>query len=398
MTTAPPDHIEDFNEYSRPSDSRHDTADLGPRLQTWLGGKLGPDSAVEVANVHAPSATGMSSETILLDAAWTEDGVRQVHQLVARMAPRSTAVPVFPVYDLDEQFDVMRTVAANSPVPVPHVYWSEPSPVPLGAAFFIMERVAGDIPPDVMPYNFGSWLTEATPEQRAQLQQSTIQVLADLHAIADPAAKFPRLRSDASYATADGALRAHVDAQRAYYDWVTTEGPKSPLIERTLDWLEANWPDLTGPSVFSWGDARIGNIIYRDFTPVGVLDWEMAALCPREFDLGWTIFMHRFFEDLATLAGVPGMPDFLRREDVAAQYEAATGHRPQNLDFYVIYAALRHAIIMFRIQARSIAFGQAQQPEDPDDMIMFRPTLEKMLDGTYWTTLAAAETPAGQVG
>ncbi len=281
MTTAQRYQAEDFNEFSRPSDSRHDTIDLGPRLQTWLTGKLGPDSAVEVANVHAPSATGMSSETILLDAAWTEDGVRSTHQLVARMAPGATAVPVFPVYDLDEQFDVMRTVAANSPVPVPHVYWSEPSPVPLGDAFFIMERVAGEVPPDVMPYNFGSWLSEGTPEQRAQLQRSTIQVLADLHAIADPARKFPRLRADATYATADGALRAHVDAQRAYYDWVTTDAPKSPLIERTLDWLEANWPNETGPSVFSWGDARIGNIIYQDFTPAAVLDWEMATLCPR---------------------------------------------------------------------------------------------------------------------
>jgi len=26
-------------------------------------------------------------------------------------------------------------------------------------------------------------------------------------------------------------------------------------------------------------------------------------------------------------------------------------------------------------------------PEDPDDMIMHRPTLEQMLEGTYWVRL-----------
>ena len=31
--------------------------------------------------------------------------------------------------------------------------------------------------------------------------------------------------------------------------------------------------------------ARIGNVMYKDFEPVGVLDWEMAALGPREMDI-----------------------------------------------------------------------------------------------------------------
>ena len=42
-----------------------------------------------------------------------------------------------------------------------------------------------------------------------------------------------------------------------------------------------------GPDVLSWGDARIGNIIYAGFEPAAVLDWEMAALGPRELDVSW---------------------------------------------------------------------------------------------------------------
>jgi hypothetical protein len=30
-------------------------------------------------------------------------------------------------------------------------------------------------------------------------------------------------------------------------------------------------------------------------------------------------------------------------------------------------------------------YGQMEQPEDLDDLIMFRPLLEQMLDGTYWS-------------
>ena len=59
----------------------------------------------------------------------------------------------------------------------------------------------------------------------------------------------------------------------------------------------------------SWGDARIGNIIYRDFEPVAVLDWEMAGLGPPALDLGWMIYLHRFFQDLAEQMGMKGMPE-----------------------------------------------------------------------------------------
>lgn len=44
---------------------------------------------------------------------------------------------------------------------------------------------------------------------------------------------------------------------------------------------------------------------------------------------------------------------------------------------------------MARIQMRAMAFGQAQMPDDPDDLILHRATLEKMLNGTYWAGVKA---------
>jgi aminoglycoside phosphotransferase (APT) family kinase protein len=119
---------------------------------------------------------------------------------------------------------------------------------------------------------------------------------------------------------------------------------------------------------------------------VAVLDWEMAALGPRELDLGWMIFLHRFFDDLAQGMGMPGMPQLLARERAAATYAELSGHAPRDLDWYTLYAALRHGIIMTRIALRAIRFGEREKSDDVDSYIPHAASLEKMLAGTYWGT------------
>ncbi|MGW0017374.1 phosphotransferase family protein [Rhodococcus sp. NPDC003382] len=366
-------------EVARPHDSRRDPEQIRADLQRWLAERV-PDPRVD--NVHSPDATGMSSETLLFDATW--DG--RTHRLVARIAPAATAVPVFPTYDLDSQFRIMRAVAEHTDVPVPAVLWSEPDAGPLGAPFFVMSRIDGVVPPDVMPYNFGSWVTEADDAQRAAMQDAAVGILARIHELPLDAVD-PGIADLDTPPDATAAVRAHIDRQRAYYEWTTRTGPRSPLIERAFAWLDEHVPDDPSPAVVCWGDARIGNILFDDFEPVAVLDWELATIGAREMDLAWMTFLHRFFEDIAAAANLPGLPGFLRRDDLAAAYTARTGHTPQHLDFYTCYAALQHAIIMLRIQTRAVHFGQAEQPDDTDSMILHRATLEAMLDGTYWQAL-----------
>ncbi|SDH97589.1 Predicted kinase, aminoglycoside phosphotransferase (APT) family [Rhodococcus triatomae] len=382
MSAIPAGDQENFSEVARPSDSRRDPDTLRTRLEQWLATKV-PGGTPVVTEVHEPDANGMSSETILFDAVWDDEH----HPLVARVAPTETAIPVFPSYDLHQQFTVMNRLFELGAAPVPRVYWSEPDPEPLGAPFFVMERAAGRIPPDVMPYNFGSWVTEGTDADRTLMERESVAVLGALHAIAEPATTFPFLLSPGCGTSAGETFRAHVQAQRAYYEWTTRTGPRSPLVERGFDWIEQRLPDDPSPAVFCWGDARIGNIVYDGFRPRAVLDWEMATLGPREMDLGWMVFLHRFFEDIASVAGLDGLPDFLRIDEAAATYHALTGHAPIDLPYYVVYAALRHATIMLRIQTRAIHFGQAAPPDDPDDMILHRSSLEAMLDDTYWERL-----------
>ena len=346
-------------------------------LAAWLATEL-PEGAEPSVTLHTGiEANGMSSETLVLDASWTENGERRDGEFVARVAPAAEDVPVFPAYRLQDQFDAMRLAAAYSDVPVPTVRWMEPTGEVLGTPFFLMDRVDGVVPPDVLPYNFGdNWLFDAEAEQQRRLQDSTVSVIAGLHGIADATSTFKFLEADTA---GDTMLRRNLARTRAWYDFAVVDGGPSPLIERGLAWLEAHVPTGTD-TVLCWGDARIGNVLYRDFEPVGVLDWEMAGVGPREMDLAWLVFAHRVFETIAGSMELPGMPDFLREDDVRATYAESTGIEVGELDWFQLYDAVQWGIVFMRTGARQVRFGEIEQPDDIESLMHHRPLFEQLLD------------------
>ena len=348
---------------------------LRDRVVSWLA-RTEPDRGTPTVEIGAPGGSGMSSETLLLEVDWPVGGPARY---VARLAPDPEHWPVFPTYDLDLQRRCMELVRQLTDVPVPVPLWFETDAEWLGAPFLVMTRIEGAAPADVPPYVGSGWLLDASPAERAQVQDHAVGVLAALHTITEDRADLRFLARPEHGAT---ALDQHLGAQRAYYEWArgTT---RYPLIERAFAWLEARRP-VPGPTVLNWGDARIGNILFQDLRPTAVLDWEMACLGPAEVDVAWMIWLHRFFEDLGQRFGLPGLPGFMQRTDVLDAYGRLSGHQPVDVEWYEVFAALRHAIITIRTASRSVAFGQAQLPADPDDLLMFGHLLGRMLDGTYW--------------
>jgi len=358
----------------RPRTTTRDPEELAHRLTAWLDTRLPGAKAVDV---RVPSSNGMSSETLLFDIDHPEP---PLHACALRLAADSSAYTVFPVYDLPRQFRTMRLVADRTDLPVPAVRWLEEDPGPLGAPFFVMERAEGRVPPDVMPYTYeGNWLHAATDAEREHLEAASVALIARLHdQVPLREAEFLTLPGDGD------ALHRHVASQRAYYAWVVDGLARSPLIESAFDRLTELWPTDPGEPVLNWGDARIGNVVYDGFDPVAVLDWEMAAPAPREVDLGWTVYLHRFFQDLTVAFGQPGLPEFFRRDRVEERYAELTGHTPRDMDFYTLYAALRHAIVMLRIAYRQVHFGEVAVPADPDTLILHHGSLRAMVQGSYW--------------
>ena len=363
-----------------PLPSKRDHAEFGRRLAAWLATQLPPGSTPVVSDLSVPEGTGMSSETLLFSASWSHDGHARTERYVARVRPEMTDHPVFPQYDLELQHRCLQLVAAHSDVPVPDAPWIELDDGPLGAPFFVMRRVDGVVPSDLPPYVFGGWVLDASSAERERLQRNAIDVLAKLHAIditGDDATFLDRPEFGVA------PLDQHLNYQRWYYDW-GRDGVDYEIIERSFAWLDAHRP--TGErTVLNWGDSRIGNIMWRDFAPVAVLDWEMAAIGAPGVDISWMMFLHRFFQNMAERYGMPGLPDMFRRDDVARQYEELSGHRAADLEYYEMFAALRFAIVSLRTSARAIAYGDMEQPADREDMVMHRDLMDAMLDGSYWS-------------
>jgi len=361
------------DDFSLSTPWRRDPDELAASLGAWVVEAISPEA--KVVDVHAPD-NGMSSESVLFDVEHG-DGV---DHYVARLAPNPDVVPVFQHYDIETQATAMRLVGERTSVPVPDVPHVVLDDRWLQVPFLVMTRSRGTAPTDIPPYVFGGWVADLGPEGRQEMQRNAVDVLVKLHQLTPETADLSFL---ARPEHGGDALDQHLGHEKGYYEWAR-DGGHFPLIERTFDWLDAHRPTLQGPTVLNWGDSRIGNMLWEGPTPTAVLDWEMAAIGPAEVDLAWMVFLHAFFQDMAVKYGMPGLPDFMRREDMAATYTELSGRPVEALEWFEVFAALRFAIVSIRTSIRGVKYGQAEMPDDPDDLVMFRPLLEQMLTGTYW--------------
>lgn len=360
--------------------SGRDTSTIPATVSAWLSTVMPGGVTPEVTVESGVDSNGMSSETIILTGRWTEGGKPVEQKWVARVAPTAEDVPVFPVYRMDHQFDVLRLVSELTDVPVPQVRWIEPTGQVLGSPFFLMDLVEGVVPPDVMPYTFGgNWFADAPADRRRELQEATVAVLADLHGITAAADTFGFLTE--ADPPGDTPLRRHFNWLKSWYEFAVPDIGRSELVERSLAWLEDNFPTdiAAGESVLVWGDSRIGNVLYRDFRPVAVLDWEMACVGPRELDVAWIIFAHMVFQELAGLAQLPGLPDVLREDDVRATYQRLTGVELGDLRWFYVYSAVIWCVVFMRTGARRVHFGEITRPDDVESLFYHGGLLRRLI-------------------
>jgi aminoglycoside phosphotransferase (APT) family kinase protein len=97
--------------------------------------------------------------------------------------------------------------------------------------------------------------------------------------------------------------------------------------------------------------------------------------------VAWLVVAHEVFQELAAMLELPGMPEFLRMDDVCEQYASLTGHPPRDLDFYRRYAALQWGIVFLRTGRRQAHFGEREMPADPEDLVYNRAQLVRLFAG-----------------
>ena len=253
----------------------------------------------------------------------------------------------------------------------------------LGTPFFLMDQVSGVVPPDVMPYTFGdNWFADAPAESRRELQDNTVDVLAKLHAISDAEHTFGFLADGRP--AGDTALRRHFGWLKAWYQFAVPDIGRSPLVERALEWLEANWPEdvAARKPVLVWEDSRVGNVLYEDFKPVAVLDWEMATLGPREMDVAWIIFAHMVFQENAGSASqvCRAYPTLMREDDVQGDLMVnKTGVALGDLNWFYVYAGVIWCCVFMRTGARRVRFGEIEKPDEIRRSLFYHGGLLKRL-------------------
>jgi len=319
--------------------------DHADQLGTWLAGVLGADDSVAIEVGAQNEEAGFSSETTIYTATWTAGG--QPHEQGQVLKREPTGVTIFKDTSVARQVRAMQAVADNSKVPIPPIVGLETDPSVLGAPFYVMQAVDGRVPPDNPPFSTGGWIFEASEADQRRLHTSGLDAVADLHAI-DPQVFGFLDRPHFGDPGPDQMLGQWEDMLA----WGRADEPLT-IIDHGMAWLREHQPDDASAHDLrlSWGDSRISNIIWQDFEPAAIIDWEMAELAPPAADVVWYRHIDRTMESATDSGRLPG---FLDLDDIVAHYEARTGRTLTNLRWYEGYAAMRFAVVMMRIARRMV--------------------------------------------
>jgi aminoglycoside phosphotransferase (APT) family kinase protein len=344
-----------------PDLTQRDPEEVAATLSRWLATRSEDGSAPEVYDVQAPASNGFSNETILCRTRPAGGASGEERRLVVRVAP--TKHLLFMDAEFSTQYRVMRGLAdGGAGVPLPPLGSYEEDPEYLGVPFFTMDHVEGLVPSDNIPYTLEGWVIEATPPQLERMWWSGIDAMAAVHKcdwralgldwLDQPTRGKPGLEQQLSY-------------YRDFLDW-STKGVRVPLIESVWRWLLDHRPEETGDVVLSWGDSRIGNIIWDDFEARAVLDWEMASLAQPELDLGWWLYFDRqFTEGLASLGvEVPRPAGFPSHDETIERYSELMGRPMRDLFYYEVFSGFRFAVVMYRLS--DLLVDNEDMPHDSD--------------------------------
>ena len=317
-----------------PIPAQRDVEQSAKQLAAWLAPRVDADGDVVLSPFRGPGATGFSNETLIVDGSWTSGGQQQQATWVVRVAP--TGYTLFPDAAFEVQHAVLTALASKTSVPVPRVRWYETDPAVMGAAFFVMDLVDGQVPPDNPPYHVSGWLHDMSPQVRERIWWGAVDTMAELHVLDWEALGLPPLMQG-------------LDEQIAYYEGFLESVEKDeavPMARRALAWVKDNLPPEE-PLVLCWGDARIGNVMYApDGERLAVLDWEMVALGSPSQDVAWAWFLDRHHSEALDVPRLDGFPS---KEQTIARYEQRSGLTLQTFDFYEVFAGFRFCVIMARL-------------------------------------------------
>jgi aminoglycoside phosphotransferase (APT) family kinase protein len=313
-----------------------DLTSLRERFAGWLRRQPGYADAKVTALHQASASNGFSNETYRVTVATPDLGEET---LILRLPPARTGL--FPDYDMGRQYAFMERLKCEPGVAMAGCRWLEDSPRPLGRPFFVTDFVAGEVAADQPKYVCKGWIVDATAAQRQRLWESTTGQLVQLSKVRWHGKKL------ASVDWTDRQkprLLQHLElwTQLARWGRSALRGPVDPFMDELGGWLRAHMPREEVAGIV-WGDSRFGNVIYRDFRPVALLDWELAVIGDPMIDLSYMLF-HVFLTELYhgdPAAANPRLPGFGTDSETVARYCEAAQRSSRDYRYYWLFNAYK---------------------------------------------------------
>ncbi len=327
---------------------------LQHQLGAWLARQHNCAGAVQVTGLQ-PAAGGFSNITLMGQVQWPRHGADQGQDIVLRLQPEPGGV--FETCDVARQYLTMHRLAGTG-VPVPPLLGLERDANIIGTPFFVMERVAGRVPNENPLYHLEGWFHDLDAKAARAHWFSGIDTLAALARVDWRALGF------ADFVPPQGVtpLAHQLANYHQHLLWAESLAQPYPLLHAAHRWLLAHQPE-PGPVALSWGDAKLGNCVYRDGRVAAALDWEMATLAHPVDDLAWWLMLD---DALSTGYGLPRLQGLPTRQETVDHWQRASGHSAAQLPYYEVFAAWRFAILMARIGTLFMQRGQAPKSSNMD--------------------------------
>jgi len=307
-----------------------------------------PPEGVDVAALrpffadHVDGATGAPLDAELIAGGRSNltyvisDGT---HDWVLRRPPLGHVVET--AHDMRREYRVLAGLE-GTPVPVPRVLAYHGEDDLIGAPFYVMENVHGRV------LRTKDEMATLTPAEARACSERLVDVLAALHSVDYQAVGL------GDFGRPDGFLARNV--ARWGKQWQANKTRELPALDELARRLDAALPESGPPSIVH-GDYRLDNTMLAADDPgriVAVLDWEMSTLGDPLTDVGLLLVYWGGGEQLTTVTTheVADIPGFLSRDEVVARYAEQSGRDIQHLDFYVLFAMYKLAIIVEGINAR----------------------------------------------
>lgn len=235
-----------------------------------------------------------------------------------------------------------RVIAAlrGTGVPVPSTVVTCGDPDVIGAPFFVMEYVEGDIVRT-------SQAVVEMGDQALEAARSLVDVLAALHSV-DPASV-----GLADFGRPQGFMARQVRRWTAQLE--ASRSRELPGLDELARRLAEAVPEPRSTAVLH-GDYRLDNCLLRKGQVMAVLDWEMATIGDPLADVSLFAVYTGGFSDLPTdiILSPAGVGSFPSTAALLDRYVAATGGDLGNFSWYLGFAWFKLAVILEGIHYRSV--------------------------------------------